>query len=83
MCSALDIESTAGQVLDGVASLLDKSLLQQTEVGGDEPRLLMLETLREYGLECLVASEEMETARSGDLWKLWNSDRTTDLSSVI
>ncbi len=47
-------------VLDGVASLIDKSLLQQTEQEGDEPRLLMLETIHEYGLECLSASGEME-----------------------
>ncbi len=44
-------------------SLLDKSLLQQVEQEDDEPRLMMLETIREYGLECLVASEEMEFTR--------------------
>jgi predicted ATPase/class 3 adenylate cyclase/DNA-binding CsgD family transcriptional regulator len=42
-----------GSVLDGVASLIDKSLLQQTEQEGEELRLLMLETIREYGQECL------------------------------
>jgi predicted ATPase/class 3 adenylate cyclase len=51
-----------GQVLDGVASLTDKSMLQQTEVG-EEPRLMMLETIREYGLECLAASGEAEASR--------------------
>src|SRR6266487_24969 len=39
----------ADSVLDGVASLIDKSLLQQTEQEGEEPRLRMLETIREYG----------------------------------
>jgi len=63
ICASLD-DDRAVQVLDGVASLIDKSLLQQTEQDGDEPRLVMLETLREYGLECLVASGEIETARS-------------------
>ncbi len=54
----------AGRVLDGVASLVDKSLLQrvkQTEEGSEEQedqRLLMLETIREYGLETLEASGE-------------------------
>jgi predicted ATPase/DNA-binding CsgD family transcriptional regulator len=48
-------------VLDGVASLIDKSLLRQTEQEGEEPRLLMLETIREYGLEALAASGEMES----------------------
>src|SRR5229473_3294406 len=38
-------------VLDGVASLIDKSLLRQTEQEGKEPRLPMLHTIREYGLE--------------------------------
>src|SRR5690348_5945267 len=46
--------------LDLVASLLDKSLLQQSDRGGDEPRLLMLETIREYGLETLADSGELE-----------------------
>ena len=52
----------AMDVLEGITSLLDKSLLQQTVQGGEEPRLLMLETIREYGLECLVANEELEVA---------------------
>ncbi|HET9918544.1 MAG TPA: tetratricopeptide repeat protein, partial [Ktedonobacteraceae bacterium] len=51
------------EVLDGVVSLLDKSLLQQTEQEAEEPRLVMLETIREYGLECLQASGELETTR--------------------
>ncbi len=51
------------QMLDEVASLIDKSLLQQTEQDGNEARFVMLEILREYGLECLEASGEMETAR--------------------
>ncbi len=45
-------------VLDGAASLIDKSLLQQREQPEQEPRLLMLETIREYGWECLRASGE-------------------------
>ncbi len=46
--------------IDLVASLLDKSLLQQSDRGGDEPRLLMLETIREYALERLVDSGALE-----------------------
>lgn len=49
-------------LLDGIASLLDKSLLNQVEQGEGEPRLVMLETIREYGLECLAAHEEMAQA---------------------
>jgi len=64
VCTGLD--DGAGEVLAGVASLLDKSLLQrmeQTRGGSEEPRLLMLETIREYGLEALTASGEREVAR--------------------
>jgi len=50
-------------VLDGVASLIDKSLLRQVEQEGQEPRLLMLETIREYGLEVLASAGEMESTR--------------------
>lgn len=51
-------------ILDGVASLIDKSLLLPLkQVGGEEPRIVMLETIREYGLECLTASGEMEVIR--------------------
>ncbi len=56
-------EQGAGPVLNGAASLIDKSLLQQTEQEGDEPRLLMLETIREYGLECLASTGELEQTR--------------------
>ena len=50
-------------VLDEVASLIDKNLLQPTAEEGEELRLTMLETIREYGQECLAASREMDTTR--------------------
>ena len=50
-------------VLEVVTSLLDKSLLQHVEQTNGEPRLMMLEMVREYALEALVASEEMEAIR--------------------
>jgi predicted ATPase/class 3 adenylate cyclase len=56
VCAALP--DGVDQVLEGVASLLDKSLLHQIEHEGEEPRLTMLETVREYGLECLRESGE-------------------------
>jgi non-specific serine/threonine protein kinase len=45
--------------LETVASLVDASLVQPHETGG-ETRLTMLETIREFGLERLAASGEME-----------------------
>jgi predicted ATPase len=49
-------------VIDDVASLIDKSMLQQIEQE-EEPRLIMLEMIREFGLECLNANGEEETVR--------------------
>ncbi|HET8850939.1 MAG TPA: NB-ARC domain-containing protein, partial [Ktedonobacteraceae bacterium] len=61
LSAALGGESV--QVLDGVTSLLDKHLLQRSDQGRSGPRLLMLETIREYGLEAASALGELEAAR--------------------
>lgn len=61
MWSTLESQQDQEQVLDGVTSLLDKSLLQRSVQEGEEPRLLMLSTIREYGQECLQQSGEVET----------------------
>jgi predicted ATPase len=45
-------------LLDGMASMVDKSLVQQIEQGKGESRFVMLETIREYALEKLEASGE-------------------------
>lgn len=50
-------------VLDGIASLLDKSLLQQKPAVGEEPRFGMLRVIREYALECLLESGEADRLR--------------------
>jgi predicted ATPase len=50
-----------GVVLEGVASLVDQSLLHSVEAA--EPRFLMLEAVREYALECLVESGEVSVVR--------------------
>jgi predicted ATPase/serine/threonine protein kinase len=51
--------------LDGTASLVDKSLVQQVEQANCESRFVMLETIREYALEKLQASgEEASTKRA-------------------
>jgi len=49
--------------LDAVAALVDQSLVRRVEASGDQPRFVMLETIREYGLECLRASGEEESVR--------------------
>lgn len=50
-------------VLEAVAALVDKSLLRQETQADGQPRLLMLETIREYALERLKASGEAEAVR--------------------
>ena len=49
-------------LLDGVSSLVKKSLLRQADDhdGIGEPRFIMLETIREYGLERLAESGELD-----------------------
>jgi predicted ATPase/Tfp pilus assembly protein PilF len=49
-------------ILDGLSSLLDKSLLGQVETTG-ESRFIMLETIREYAREQLAAREETAALR--------------------
>ncbi len=48
-------------VFTGVESLVDHSLVRQTEAGG-EPRFGMLETLREYALEQLATTGDADEA---------------------
>ena len=56
-------------VLEGVASLLDKSLVQQSgQEGEEEPRFLLLEAIREYGLERLTEAGETEAACEAHAW---------------
>ena len=60
---------TAGRedtdALTGMASLVDKSLLRQDEEATEgEPRFAMLETVREYALECLAAAGEGDGLRA-------------------
>ena len=45
-------------LLDGMASMVDKSLVQQVEQANGEARFMMLETIREYAREKLEASSE-------------------------
>jgi predicted ATPase/serine/threonine protein kinase len=57
---------TAGDLgldaLDGMTSMVDKSLAQQVEAAG-ETRFVMLSTIREYALERLAASDDVAATR--------------------
>ncbi|HEU5102807.1 MAG TPA: hypothetical protein VFU22_27485 [Roseiflexaceae bacterium] len=50
-------------VVDGIAALVDQSLLRQDERPGGTPRFVMLETIREYALERLEQRGELEAMR--------------------
>jgi predicted ATPase len=51
------------EIVDGLGSLVDKSLLWQDAGATREPRFLMLETIWEYGLEQLEHAGEAEVTR--------------------
>ncbi|MGC2238170.1 MAG: protein kinase [Pyrinomonadaceae bacterium] len=51
------------EVLDLIASLVDKSLLVQKELANGESRFRLLEVVREYALEILEANGEAESIR--------------------
>jgi predicted ATPase/class 3 adenylate cyclase len=50
--------------LEGMASLVNESLLRQTDDPGGDPRYSLLETVREFGLDRLAASGEEGQLRS-------------------
>lgn len=68
-CMLDAVEALAENPLDRVSvvgelgSLLDKSLLRQIDDAYGEPRFIMLELLREFGLEQLAASGEQKQIR--------------------
>jgi predicted ATPase len=51
-------------VLEGISSLIDKSLVRQVDQPDGEPRFTMLETIREFALEQLAAGGETASLRA-------------------
>ena len=60
---SIHVENTNLNVLDGLASLLDKNLVRRDTTPDGAPRFMMLGTIREYALQQLVASSELEAAQ--------------------
>jgi predicted ATPase/class 3 adenylate cyclase/DNA-binding NarL/FixJ family response regulator len=52
-----------GDILNGLEVLLEQNLLNLVEPAGDEPRLTMFETIREYALDHLLAGDQMPDLR--------------------
>jgi predicted ATPase len=55
--------AVGGDSLEGMAALVDRSLLKQHQDSAGEPRFVILETIREYALERLAASGEEDSVR--------------------
>ncbi len=65
--AGLPLELEFGEVLDGVAALVDNGLVRQGESAEGEPRFKMLETIREYALERLSEQGQLEDGRNRHL----------------
>ena len=80
LCTLLDDMTTS--VLDDVSSLLDKSLLRVREQQDGEVHLIMLETIREFGLECLAANTELRLVRDAHATCYYKRIQKIQLSAV-
>jgi predicted ATPase len=70
-------------LLEGMSSMVDKSLVQQIEPGKGESRFGMLETIREYALEKLEASgENADTRRAHAAYCLILAEETAEQGGV-
>jgi predicted ATPase/DNA-binding XRE family transcriptional regulator len=62
-------ESAELEILEGLASLVDKSLVTRLNDSVGQPRFTMLETIREFGLEQLAASgDELRIREAHVAW---------------
>jgi predicted ATPase/DNA-binding XRE family transcriptional regulator len=57
------LDNLSLNILDVMTSLLDKNLVKQDAGSGDEPRFILLETIREYSLEQLITGGELDELR--------------------
>jgi predicted ATPase/DNA-binding CsgD family transcriptional regulator len=55
------------EVINTAALLIDKSLIRQIEPAGNEPRLVMLESIHDYALDQLAANQEETAVRRSHL----------------
>ncbi|HEY7671804.1 MAG TPA: protein kinase, partial [Gammaproteobacteria bacterium] len=70
-------------LLDGVAALVDSSLLQQMDAEGAEPRFAMLETMREYAAGRLAETgQEARTRRAHAAYLLVFAGESSYMTTV-
>jgi predicted ATPase/DNA-binding XRE family transcriptional regulator len=62
ICGEYDVETAC--VLDGLTDLVDSSLVVREACADGEPRFRLLELMREYGWEQLVAHDDVSALRS-------------------
>jgi non-specific serine/threonine protein kinase len=72
---------SASEVLDGLESLVDRSLVRQAESAPGEPRYRMLETIREFAVDHLGDSGEERDLR--DRHAAWFLDRSEQLWTAL
>ena len=82
VCAGGEIED--GEVLDLLTALMDKSLVLYDEDSQGRGRYRLLETVREYAMERLLASGEASVVRlqHRDVLTLFAEEATTHLSSA-
>jgi predicted ATPase len=56
------LDEGAVDIIEGLFSLVDKSLMRLSDTGAGEPRLRMLETIREYAADRLKADPDLHKA---------------------
>jgi predicted ATPase/class 3 adenylate cyclase len=64
-------------VLEALASLVDKSLLRQTESAGEEPRFERLRTIRTF------ARERLESQGEADRWRRRHAEHFAELAEAM
>jgi predicted ATPase/DNA-binding CsgD family transcriptional regulator len=78
-----DSVAAPAQIVDMVGALLDKSLVRRLEPTGHEPRFAMLETVREYAHEQLLAHGELteQRRRHAEFFQAWAEEVEPHLAS--
>ncbi len=90
-CTFEEAEAVAGginhpdgirmDILDGLASLVDKSLIRQVNQDAGEPRLVMLETIREYAAERLEQDRGVQRQRAFGIRQILRRIYTTSMGT--